>query len=361
MSGKRTTHPPVPKELKGLVAYLRDTDGCTFEVRGQRVLVYAPGSTRAVHVFVRGKGSDEAPRDHVGALQRHGLAATYREHVKAAPEPAAQAAAPPKRNSPPPPVSPLPARLAAAAHAAPAAAAAVAPTPEEVPMAPAPDPAPDPVHTGTQPVRPHTAHQYRLDEVRRRVLRCLLELGGNTSEVRRVFIDHALETAKARGLPLPIEGKMGGTSTMHESLRSSLSNYLAGKGQVQRNLDIWEAACHALEAPGTPAGGTPLVAVPDVGVGIQVFEDEAIGDAGGPGSRSLYRSSRPAGYAPPTSTADAAPVDDAVQASEAVDAVRAADTGLDAVRASYLQALADKAAAGDADARDRLERYLGLG
>lgn len=387
---KTTTHPPVHKELRPVVAWLRDRDGCSFDVHsGYIVVLRSDGKParadngQAVRISSKGRANDiRAIHASIRQLQSAGLLQGYaagRTERKRS-----QHHQPAERSQHHQPATPV-----AAAAKPTAVAPAPAPEPKEVPVPQQPA-KPTPAVAPVRPVRAHTAHQARLDSVRGRIFRALADLGGNTSEVRRLFVEHAIEVAEQHGLPLPIPGKLGGNSTAYESLRSSLTKYLGGGGQSQRNLDIWELAVQALERPmpKPQVAETPLavaaaqVGVPvripggrsgSRGVGVQVVqgqdedgyirhevlggtgivdhvreavaEVERLAGTGARGSAPLYVSQR--------SEAAPAPVPEPLAAQDPAT--------VDILRTQYLQDLAVKAAEGDSDARDRLERYLGLG
>lgn len=402
MAAKTTTHPPVNKELRPIVAWLRDRDGCSFEVHsGHLVVLRADGkparteSGQPVRISARGKANDvNALRHSVSQLQGAGLLRGYaggRSRPKQAP--------------------------AAAAAPVPAAPAPAAPAPATSKEAPVAAPPPVPVRPVARPTRAHTAHQARLDSVRGRIYRVLADLGGNTAEARKLFIEHCVEVATAHGLPLPISGKLGGSSTVYQSLRSSLGKYLQGGGQTQRNLDIWELGVQALERP-VPQPAPPLavaaeqvgvpVQLPPVrieggrsgraGVGVQVVQEQAedghlqqavtgkpqppaedllrrIGqaddkrvqrarDAAWAGSEALAREARRLGY-DCTCGRGSVPHMPACELAQ-LAGVPLADVAADdpvrqAAADKYIDLLMGKAAEGDTDARDRLERYLQLG
>jgi hypothetical protein len=288
---KRTTHPAVCNELKPIIAHLRDVEGCEFEpTRGQKLKVYQGGhlkDTMPMRIVGRGRKNVEA------SLRRKGLLAGYGEPApkpKKKPAPAR----PVQASTPQPPAAP-----AAPPQEVPVAAAPPAPEPEPVPApAPAPAVAVVPTPQPARPVRAHTAHQARLDNVRGMIFRCLTDLGGNTPEVRQVFVKHVLDEGQRAGLPLPQPGKLGGTSSSaYESLRNSLGAYLRGGGQSQRNLDLWENGVMALARP-RPQVVPEHQAVAQEQAATGSTGTAGISSSGGPGSGLLYTSERPPGYEP---------------------------------------------------------------
>lgn len=118
MTRKRTTHPPVAKELRPIVAYLRDKDKCSFEVRAGKIVVIGAngrpvqGAGGPVVISSKGKANDvQAIKQAEGELRRAGLLSSYgatQKPVATATAPrhraATQRPAPPpaSRTAPPP-------------------------------------------------------------------------------------------------------------------------------------------------------------------------------------------------------------------------------------------------------------------
>lgn len=302
----RVTHPPCSKAWRPVVAHLRDTDGCRFEPASGKLKVYNSAGNYVATISGVHNGSEPTPGVLV-ALRRKGVLATYGNGAAVAAETTGGT-----------------------------------------------DVGSEAVNTN-EPVRPHTAHQYRLDHVRQRTMRALLELGGNTTEVRKEFCVFALEEAAKVGLPLPQPGRLGGKSTALDSFRSSMGAYLQGKGLGQRNLDIVELAVQLLEKPRArvvPARtvAATAAATTEVAPGIAHMTS--------PGSKLLYHSPRAESQSKEVAVTVTPP---AAVPPQDVAAAAAGVAWQATARQAYMDALVERAAAGDVDARDRLERYLGLG
>lgn len=240
-----TDRPPVQKELKPIIDWLRDEDGCTFEMRGAgRVRVYHEGTPVTT---IKRVGDTRGIKNVQTALRRLGLLQGYgsdgRRKKRRAPRPAEGDAA----QAPPPLTTEAPRAQQVDAPPEP---------PAEEPPPPAPPPPPEPTLAEDPPPLgprdfPHRARYYKNAEwaghVRHRVLRVLHALGGNTPENRNDFVDFAIKVARERDLRIPAEGGTGKTS--HEDAARNSIWRLTERGAVRRTwvLRFWETACDVFE------------------------------------------------------------------------------------------------------------------